>query len=716
MKRHIQRGVMALLACTALSSCNDDEQGVAMSNVEVRFSSQIQTRVVDNQWEEGDEIGIFMHYSNGALSDATVVDNASNFKYLASSAGSITPATDMDKMYYPISSAVSFVAYYPFDNVEDYKVELDVSNQKRGSEIDFLYSNNQKNVQSTTSALALKFEHKMSKVIFSINASYGISTADLAGLSVTLRKAVTEATFSLPDATFALGTEALDVKALTTESGDEVKAEAIMIPQECDNVAIIVSLASGKNFMYTLSSDQEWLSGKSYTYEINLTDKTVNASLSAEITDWTEGEAGNVESVTSQAWSGAINTSWYAADLSAMTLFQPEDLAGLAKLVNEGNTFEGKTIYLSGDVDLNNQDWTPVGNTENTPFKGTFVGGGHQIKNLNATLKSNSNMSGLFGYSEGIIRQLMVSGTCKAETDKIRIVYAGGICAINYGTIEGCRSYVEVTGRMDLVSENQTNIYTGGITGLNYGTISASQNYGGLSAENINTTDSAFIHIGGISGGNSNLITGCENTRNLVARNGKVRAGGIAGLTSKKTTNDVTVIGSIVSCTNIGNVIVEASHNEASAGGIVGRHSGGASMESVTNKGTVNITLIAGINVFGGGLVGVVDSAFVYSGSNQGDVYAIGAAGTDASKTNAAVGGIVGYNINDSQVHKAVNSGTAEASVATNCYRGGIAGFNKTEDKAVVYGCCTNEGWPTQWVGNATSDNDLVDDSAHTDK
>lgn len=703
----------ALVSCFAMSSCSDNEQGEVMSNVEVRFSSRIQTRVTGNQWDDGDEIGVFMHYSNGVLSDATLVDNVANFKYLASTAGQISPATDMDKMYYPISSAVSFVAYYPFDNVENYEIGLDVSNQKRGSEIDLLYSNNQKNVQSTTSALALKFEHKMSKVVFSINASYGISAADLTGLSLTLRKAVTEATFSLADATFALGTATLDVKALTTETGDGVKAEAIMIPQECDNVAIIVSLASGKNFMYTLSRDQKWLSGKSYNYEINLTDKTVNASLSAEITDWAEGEAGNVESVASQPWGGGSNTSWYAADLSAMTLFQSEDLAGLAKLVNEGNSFEGKTIYLSADVDLNNMDWTPIGSTLDTPFKGTFIGGGHQIKNLNAALKVNGDMAGLFGYSEGNIRQLLVSGVCKAETDKVGIIYAGGICSLNYGTIEGCRSYVNMTGRMALESDKQTNIYVGGIVGLNNGTISASQNYGGITAENINTNANAYIHIGGISGGNSNLIEGCENTRNLVARNGNVRAGGIAGLTSANKNMNPPTVGSIVNCINIGDIVVEASHNEASAGGIVGRHSSGASMESVTNKGNVNITLTTGKIVCGGGLVGQADSAFVYSGNNQGNIEVTGVTG---SETAATAGGIVGYNINDSQVHKAVNSGTAEAGAAAYSYRGGIVGFNKTEDNAVVYGCCTNDGLPAQWVGNATANDDLVDKTGHTDK
>lgn len=713
MNKLVLGGVMALVMCTALSSCNDDEEGAVMSNVEVRFSSQIQTRVVNNLWEEGDEIGIFMHYSNGALSDATLVDNVSNFKYLASTTGSITPATDLDKMYYPVSSAVSFVAYYPFDNVEDYKVGLDVSNQKRKSEIDFLYSNNQKNVQSTTSALALTFEHKMSKVIFTIKAGYGISSADLTGLSLTLRKAITEATFSLTDATFTLGTETLDVKALTTETTDGVKAEAIMIPQECNNVAIIVSLASGKNFMYTLSSDQKWLPGKSYNYEINLTDKTVNASLSASITDWTEGEAGNVESVTSQAWSGASNTSWYAPDLSAMTLFQPEDLAGLAKLVNEGNTFEGKTIYLSADVDLNNQEWTPVGNKEETPFKGTFVGGGHQIKNLNATLKADNYIAGLFGFSTGTIRQVLISGSCKAETDKVKIIYVGGICAINYGTIEECRSYAKITGRMVLVSESQTNIYAGGITGMNNGTISNSQNYGGLSVENINTTDSAYIHVGGISGGNSNLITGCENTRNIIARNGNVRAGGIAGLTSANTKLNPPVVGAIVNSTNIGDIIVEASHNVASAGGIVGRHSGGATIESATNKGNIKISLTEGTMVCGGGLVGQLDSAFVYSGNNQGGITVIGVSGSGKAAT---AGGIVGHNINKGEVHQAINTGTAEASVAVYSYSGGIAGFNKTDNGAIVYSCCTNDGLPARWIGNATADDDFVDDTEHSDE
>jgi hypothetical protein len=48
------------------------------------------------------------------------------------------------------------------------------------------------------------------------------------------------------------------------------------------------------------------------------------------------------------------------------------ELAWVAQQVNEaGNTFEGVTVYLTSDIDLAGQVWTPIGAGE-TPFKGTF--------------------------------------------------------------------------------------------------------------------------------------------------------------------------------------------------------------------------------------------------------------------------------------------------------------------------------------------------------
>lgn len=117
--------------------------------------------------------------------------------------------------------------------------------------------------------------------------------------------------------------------------------------------------------------------------------------------------------------------------------------------------------------------------------------------------------------------------------------------------------------------------------------------------------------------------------------------------------------------------------------------------------------------VCGGGLVGQVDASSILSGENEGNIIVVGVSGDE---TNAVAGGIVGYNINKGEVHQAINTGIAEASVAVYSYSGGIAGFNKTDDGAIVYSCCTNDGIPARWIGNATADDDLVDDTEHSDE
>lgn len=51
-------------------------------------------------------------------------------------------------------------------------------------------------------------------------------------------------------------------------------------------------------------------------------------------------------SVFSAAWNGTVDTSWYQAGETQLSISNPEELAGLAKLVNDGTTnFEGVTHY-----------------------------------------------------------------------------------------------------------------------------------------------------------------------------------------------------------------------------------------------------------------------------------------------------------------------------------------------------------------------------------
>ena len=104
---------------------------------------------------------------------------------------------------------------------------------------------------------------------------------------------------------------------------------------------------------------------------------------------------------TSAAWDGTtIDTSWYNTTDTTFTLTTPEQLAGLAAIVNGAlssiapDDFSGKTILLGADIDLGGKNWVPIGTTTGasgtTGFMGTFDGQGHYIKNLTIDMASEA--------------------------------------------------------------------------------------------------------------------------------------------------------------------------------------------------------------------------------------------------------------------------------------------------------------------------------------
>src|SRR5699024_9921352 len=122
-------------------------------------------------------------------------------------------------------------------------------------------------------------------------------------------------------------------------------------------------------------------------------------------------------------------------------------------LVNKGNTFQGKTIKLGTDIDLNNMKWTPIG-MSSAPFKGTFDGNKHTISNL--FIDGNSSDVGLFGYTtDGEIKNLTVEDALVSGYLNVGVV-AGTPYTSEYTNIE-VTGHVEVNGMA----------YVGGVGGKN---------------------------------------------------------------------------------------------------------------------------------------------------------------------------------------------------------------------------------------------------------
>ena len=117
-------------------------------------------------------------------------------------------------------------------------------------------------------------------------------------------------------------------------------------------------------------------------------------------------------------WNGTSDVSWYNESQTSFDISTAEQLAGLAKLVNEGTYFRGKTINLVADIKLNAdsgasgygaRNWTPIGglpgglvlaesgqHIDNRYFEGTFNGNYHKIYYM-ACRKSANYHAGLFG-------------------------------------------------------------------------------------------------------------------------------------------------------------------------------------------------------------------------------------------------------------------------------------------------------------------------------
>ena len=99
------------------------------------------------------------------------------------------------------------------------------------------------------------------------------------------------------------------------------------------------------------------------------------------------------EIMKSVVWQGGGVTTWFDAatydSAKEYTLTEPEQVAGLATLVNGGYNFEGKTVTLVANDKTDNsltlpekENWTPIGNTRGSEFKGTISGGTDTTKPL----------------------------------------------------------------------------------------------------------------------------------------------------------------------------------------------------------------------------------------------------------------------------------------------------------------------------------------------
>ncbi len=230
--------------------------------------------------------------------------------------------------------------------------------------------------------------------------------------------------------------------------------------------------------------------------------------------EWFTGAIDNYEASLVDAWDGTADTSWYNDTDTEFSLISAEQLAGFAELVDGGNTFAGKTITLTKNIDLYALDengnrvlFEPIGDASNADFSGIFDGNNKTIFNLRQDC--NSKHVALFGaVYEGAVKNLVLDGAL-IENDGSG--YAGGIAAY-----AGASNFENITLKNTTVVNYNHN--TGGIVAWcsNNGTTTT---FDGINIEDTTTIGSWWGSYDTRVGG----VVGAMNTGNyVVIKNSKI--------------------------------------------------------------------------------------------------------------------------------------------------------------------------------------------------
>ena len=282
------------LATLLLTACQNDEETMQTdARVALQVTSGIQTRAYDDQWEKGDEIGIFGFTQGDAPAQAYT-----NVRYVTTGGdGAFTP--DGTTIYLPTDgSSLDFVAYYPHTtDLENGIYTVDVEDQSDLSTIDLMAAGMQ-TANRINNTVTFNFEHKLSKIVLTFKPGDGMALSELTGMKVQLTNQQTLATFDMtqPDGEVVVGTNTPATLTLNT-TDDGMSSEGIVLPSaNFDSMTLHLELEDGGSFFnwdLNNSKADKFEAGKKYVYDI-----TVNKSrldVTATIEDWAPGNGENGE-------------------------------------------------------------------------------------------------------------------------------------------------------------------------------------------------------------------------------------------------------------------------------------------------------------------------------------------------------------------------------------------------------------------------------------
>lgn len=315
---NLQRGVGLLVFCSVLfAACvnrisEEEETIVNNGDIPLKFIADIResvsTRMANNNFAEGDEVGLF------ALAGTTTMQEeryADNLHFTRSSNGEFE---SNESVYYPDDGVtLNLISYYPYQKsgvaIGESTMRVAVSATQNipddYSRSDFLVAFRE-NVLPSKEAVALTYNHQFFRLKIALIPGEGENLEDMLSVKPTLSVSgfYTEASYDFQKRTFSGYSEEKDIIPAgewEIKDGRLIGKELILIPQEATQGYQYITLeAAGKLYTSLLPPALQLKSGKQRELEIKFVsaEDVLMSKVNGEIEDWDGTEVDHTESVT----------------------------------------------------------------------------------------------------------------------------------------------------------------------------------------------------------------------------------------------------------------------------------------------------------------------------------------------------------------------------------------------------------------------------------
>ena len=451
-------------------------------------------------------------------------------------------------------------------------------------------------------------------------------------------------------------------RAIEAKNTTEVASE-----KEGIQMAVTTSQMASANYTSIkkdgLQSELNSYFGKEKTTLEDNKDGSYTVTMNNSKRKYTIEDDGSIIEGVYDKWNGTDSKEPTEKTSNEIHIYTVAELKWIADKVNDdGNTFDGYTIYLENNLDFGAREtsgtwentenealkWTAIGKQKDIPLKATFEGNNHIIKGV--YINDETKFNGIFGNSSSILNLTVKNSYIKGGNASGTVVGA-----VRSGTIENCHN---INSTVELYDESSG---VGGVVGQVKGVIKNCTNIGGrvVRKKSANGRAQAGGVVGLLVTGGSQAIN-CYNAGDVTGEGNFV--GGVVGAEDTSST--------IQDCYNMGNVTGKGNF----VGGVVGYANTSSTVQDCYNTGNVTG------DDFVGGVVGVAAN-IVTKCYNTGTIVSKGIGGT---------GGIVGSCITKipQDISLCFNAGTVQAPEGA----GGISGYLGAKGYAAKETKCYNKG------------------------